>query len=121
MMIAKKPARKPTKTSAKAPTKTEIAAALGQKINEHLQRIQNDKVLNPGKRFDKDQKKWVLDEMGVHSFYGARSRGDRHRVWVIYITYQGGSHLSIAEAMKYLVWLNNGNVGRHFEALRVAS
>jgi len=47
--------------------------------------------------------------------------GDRHRVWVIYITYQGGSHLSIAEAMKYLVWLNNGNVGRHFEALRVAS
>ena len=111
--------KKPVKT--KVPSKTEVAAALAQKINAHLQRIENDKTLNPGKRFDKDQKKWVLDEMGVRSFCGARSRGDRHRVWVIYITYQGGSHLSIADAMKYLVWLAAGNVGRHFEALRVTS
>ena len=114
MTIPKKPAKKP----AKAPTKTEIAASIAQKINAHLQRIEHDKALNPGERFDKDQKTWVPDEMGVRSYYGARSRGDRHRVWIIYVTYQGGSYVSIEDAEKYLAWLDAGNVGRHFEALR---
>ena len=61
MTVAKKPA--------KGPTKTEIAAVLGQKINAHLQRIEHDKALNPGKRYDKDQKTWVRDAMGTRSFH----------------------------------------------------
>ena len=116
MTIPKKPAKKPAKAPTK--TKTEIAAALAQKINAHLQRIEHDQALNPGRRFDKDQKTWVLDESGVRSFYGARSMGDRYRVWIIYVTYQGGSYMSIEDAEKYLAWLDAGNVGRHFEALR---
>lgn len=109
------------KKAAKVPTKTEIAAVLGQKINAHLQRIEHDKVLNPGKRYDKDQKTWVPDEMGVRSFYGARARGDRHRVWIIYVTYQSGSYLSVEDAETYLAWLAAGSVGRHFAAIREAS
>lgn len=105
-------------TSAKAPRKAEIAAALGQKINEHLQRIENDPVLNPSRRLDKEQNKWVPDERGVRRFYGARAKGDRHRVWVIYINYQEGSYMSIEDAMAYLAWLDAGNVGRHFETLK---
>ena len=117
MTTAKKPAKKP----AKQPTKTEIAAVLAQKINTHLQRIEHDKTLNPGKRFDKDEKTWVPDEKGARSFYGAHSMGDRHRVWIIYVTYQGGSYLPIEDAETYLAWLDAGNVGRHFAALRGAS
>lgn len=105
MTIPKTPVAK----KAKAPTKTEIAAQLGQKI---------DPALNPGHRYDKERKEWVPDPMGVRSFYGARAAGDRHRVWVIYVTYQGGSYLSIEDAEKYLAWLDAGNVGHHFAALR---
>jgi hypothetical protein len=114
----KKLAKKPAKKSAKVPSKSAIAAALAQKINAHLQRIEHDKALNPGKRFDKIMKEWVLDEMGVRAFYGARAAGDRHRVWIIYITYQGGSYVPIEDAETYLAWLDAGNVGRHFEAIR---
>ena len=34
------------------------------------------------------------------------------------VNYQGGNHLSIEDAAKYLAWLDSGNIGRHFEALR---
>ena len=85
------------------------------------QRIEHDKALNPGKRYDKDQKTWVRDEMGTRSFYGARARGDRHRVWIIYVAYQGVSYLSIEDAETYLAWLDAGNVGRHFAAILEAS
>jgi hypothetical protein len=105
-------------TKAKPPTKTEIASALAQRINAHLQRIERDPKLNPGKRFDQVQKKWVPDKLGTYAYYGARASGDRHRVWVIFITYQGGSYLSIEDAEKYLAWLDAGNVGRHYEVLR---
>ena len=109
------------KKSAKPPRKTEIAAGLGQKIDAHLKRIEKDPVLNPGRRLDKDQKEWVPDDRGVRSFYGARAKGDRHRVWIIYVTYQSGSYMSIEDAETYLAWLDAGNVGRHFEALRELS
>lgn len=94
-------------------TKTAIAHELWQRIDEHLKRIEKDPVTNPGKRFDKQLKKWVSDEGGCHDYFGARAHGDRHRVWVNYITYQGGTHLSIEEAQKYLAWLDAGNVGHH--------
>lgn len=107
-----------TAKKVKPPTKTEIAAQLGQKIDAHLKRIENDPVLNPGHRYDKERKERVLDPMGVRSFYGAGAKGDRFRVWVIYVSYQGGSYMSIEDAQKYLAWLDVGNVGHHFSALR---
>lgn len=113
--------KKPAKRSVKSPTKTEIAAAISQKIDVHLKRIENDPTLNPSRRLDKDQKTWVPDERGTRAFYGAGSSGDRYRVWVIYVTYQGGSYMAIEDAEKYLAWLDAGNVGRHFEALREMS
>jgi len=102
----------------KPPTKTEVAAALGQKIDAHLKRIEGDPALNPRRRFDKEREEWVLDPRGVPAYYRAGAAGDRHRVWVIYVTYQGGSYMSIEDAEKYLAWLEAGNVGRHFKALR---
>lgn len=102
-------------------TKTAVAHELGQKINAHLKRIERDPKLNPGKRYDQDTKTWVPDNLGHRSYYGAGARGDRHRVWVIYVAYQGGSHLRIEDAEKYLAWLDAGHVGHHFQALREVS
>lgn len=111
---------KPAARGAKAPTKTVVAAALAQQIDAHLKRIEGDPALNPGRRFDKDRREWVLDPKGVRSYYGAGARGKRHRIWVTYVTYQGGSYMSIEDAEAYLAWLVAGNVGHHFAALREA-
>jgi hypothetical protein len=109
VVIAKKP---------KPPTKTEIAHDLGEKINAHLKRFERDPKINAGKRYDDKKKTWVPDKHGVYDYYGARAVGNRHRVWVIYVTYQGGRYLSIEDAQKYLAWLDAGNVGRYYEVLR---
>lgn len=98
-------------------TKTEVARQLGRKIDAHLKRFEQSPSINMGRRLD-ESKKWVSDPKGHRPYYGAGARGDRHRVWVSYVTYQGGSHLSIEDAEKYLAWLDAGNVGRHFQALR---
>jgi hypothetical protein len=103
-------------------TKTEAAAAIAQKIDAHLRRIECDPTLNPGQRLDKDRREWVLDPTGPRPYYRARAAvGKRHRVRVIYVSYQAGSYMSIEEAERYLAWLDVGNVGRHFEALREAA
>jgi hypothetical protein len=74
-------------------TKTQRAALLGAAIDGHL------------KRFEK---------IKAGKFYLAAAVGDRHRVFVRYVNYQDGSHLSVAEAEEYLAWLDAGGVGRHF-------
>lgn len=48
---------------------------------------------------------------------GAISRGNG-RVQITYVSYQGESLLTIEEAEQYLAWLDKGNIGRHFEALK---
>lgn len=111
-------ARKPAVKKAQASTKTEVASQLGRRIDAHLRRIEADPALNPSQRYDPERKAWVSDSTGVRSYYGARALGDRHRVWVIYVNYQGGSYMSIEDAEKYLAWLDAGNVGHHFGALR---
>lgn len=103
---------------AKPPTKTEIARDLAEKIDAHLQRFEKDNKVNWSRRWDKTTEHWVSDPNGVRPYYGARAVGNRHRVWVIYVTFQSGSYLSIEDAEKYLAWLDDGNEGRHYEALR---
>lgn len=102
----------------KAPTKTEIAQDLASKIDAYLKRFERDPKINPGKSLDKGTKTWVPDEMGVRDYYGARASGDRHRVRILYVTYQGASYLPIEDAQKYLAWLDDGNIGTHYRALR---
>lgn len=109
--------RPPAAKKAKEPTKTEIASQLGQKIDAHLKRIESEPTLNPGKRYDKALKKWVLDPRGSHDYYCARARGKGPRVWVIYVSYQRGSYMSIENAARYLAFLDAGHVGPHFTAL----
>jgi hypothetical protein len=99
-------------------TKSAVAHELALKIDAHLKRFEHDPKINPGKRLDKTTKTWVPDPLGVRDYYGARASGDWHRVRIVYVVYQGASHLSVEDAQKYLSWLDAGNVGTHYRALR---
>jgi hypothetical protein len=88
----------------KARTKTQIATELGAKIDAHLKRFENDPTINKPRDGKRE---------GVRPFYMAGSSGVRHRVWVRYVSYQGGSFLSVEDATSYLAWLDAGNIGTH--------
>lgn len=83
-------------------TLTEIAA----RIARHLRRIEADRKANP--------------RGGDHApdFYcaGASRPGAYVSVW--YVSFQGGTNLTRAEALHYLRALDAGYVGRHYELFR---
>lgn len=100
-------------------TLTEIAAG----IDWHLRRLEADPVFNRRRVFDKARGGWVdatAPGEGVPSLYDAWARVSGNRIRVLYISYQGSSTLTRAEAETYLAWLDAGGQGRHFEALREA-
>jgi hypothetical protein len=51
-------------------------------------------------------------------FYNASAWVAGRYVGVRYISYQGNSNLTRADAEWYLAWLDGGGEGRHYEALR---
>lgn len=89
----------------KQPTCKELAA----KIYAHLKRFAADPELS---HYTRDGKKYTR-------FWSVSAYGTT-RVNVFYISYQRVSVLTKAEAIKYLEWLDAGNVGHHYQALREA-
>jgi hypothetical protein len=79
---------------------------LAEKIGAHLKRFEADPVLS----LRKDGKS--------ARFWGAGCGVAGRYVSVTYISYQGQSTMTKAEAEAYLSKLDAGFVGRHFEALR---
>lgn len=81
-------------------------AEIAKRIHEHLHRIE-----------------WADPNRGNArgSFWcsGAYESGSRVAVW--YVSYQARSHLTKADAWRYLQWLDAGNNGRHYEAFRDAA
>ena len=75
-------------------------------IDAHLKRFEADPVINA-----------PSSEYRTRPYYYAYCSSAGGRVYVQYVTYQGSSHLSKAQAEAYLAWLDAGNVGRHYEAL----
>ncbi len=80
---------------------------IAEAIAAHLARFETDPKANPVDR-----------NYGTHPFYRAGSWASGRYVCVVYVTYQGHSNLTKEQAIQYLDWLNAGNVGRHYEALR---
>ena len=85
---------------------------IGVRINAHLNRFEADPVIN------------ALHEvrgsrLSPYWHVGAAQSG--RFVYVTYVSYQGQTHLTKEQAEKYLAWLDAGNVGRHYEALRAIS
>lgn len=82
---------------------------IAKEIDGYLKKFEADPKTNTGRYNPK---------AGLHEYYnaGCSSRGRFVCVW--YISYQGNSSLTKAEAIEYLDWLKAGNIGRHYECLK---
>lgn len=85
---------------------TEIA----ERINAHL------------KRFERDAKINIRHQIFNRTPYYNAGAGIAGRyVHVGYVSYgQDDSHLTRTEAEKYLVWLDAGNVGKHYNQMEAS-
>lgn len=83
----------------------EIAA----RIDAHLKSFEADPKINARHRMYGTTPYW-----GAHCWWVPGSS----RVSVLYVSYQGRSTMTKAEATAYLAWLDAGNNGYHYEALR---
>jgi hypothetical protein len=91
---------------AKAKKLSEVADA----IWAYLRRFEKDPIINAARP----------DFGGTTPYYNAFAQAGGRFVYVTYITYQGSRHLTRDEAVRYLAWLDAGNVGHHHEAFRSA-
>lgn len=85
-------------------TTKEIAA----RINEYLRRFENDPEIS----------NYEHDGRTLKRYFNSWANSAGRWVNVTYISYQGRVSLTKNEALRYLKWLDAGNVGRHYEALR---
>lgn len=90
-------------------------AEIAERINVHLKRLEADEEWN--------RHTWTGGEGTEHTGTRLWNAGAGYhrgpRVAVVYISYQGICHLSKAEALAYLGWLDEGNRGKHFEQQRL--
>lgn len=87
-----------------------VMRELADRIHAHLKRFENDPKIN----------KYTDSKYGnLRPYYGAScvyTRGAK--MWVTYISYQNSTPLSKDQAERYVAKLDNGFVGRHFDALK---
>lgn len=83
-------------------------------IRVRLRYFENDPQINPPRYFTDGPYK---GESCGKAYYKAGAWASGRFVYVSYVNYQGYAHLTKAEAVRYLEWLDAGNVGRHYEAL----
>jgi hypothetical protein len=81
-------------------------AEVARRIDDYLQRFERDPKVN------------AQNGDGLRDYYMAHASVGGTRVFVRYVSYQGQHSLPKWKAEQYLAWLDAGNVGRHFEALR---
>lgn len=93
----------------KPPTMKELA----KRINAHLKAHEADDDWNKYEYVDRKGRLSRLSKL-----YSANATAAGRWVYVVYVSYQGRSHLSRDEAERYLAWLDEGNRGQHFQALR---
>ena len=82
---------------------------IARRINAHLKRFEADAAIN------------IVTPGSIRRFYNVGAGRSGNRVWVTYVSFQGGAGLKKADAMRYLAWLDAGNVGCHYEGLRKAT
>ncbi len=93
----------------------EIAAA----INSHLQRLEKDMGWNESRKFDSAKQTWVscAPREGERQLWNSYATAVGRYVFITYVSYQGRSHLTKADAETYLAWLDAGNKGKHFRVI----
>lgn len=79
---------------------------IAKRISAHLQRFEKDPAIN------------TVGHSNIHKFFRAGSWHAGRFVHVQYISFQGSTHLTKAEAETYLAWLDAGNIGTHRQSLK---
>jgi hypothetical protein len=85
---------------------------LGERIQVHLARFEADPQINEARE------RPGSGGMKLPFLFEARAFGERKYVYVQYKLNHGFGQITKDEAARYLRWLDQGNVGRHQEALR---
>lgn len=88
---------------------------IADRIRAHLRRIEGDEQLNPWFKMVDGKRVPDPTRMGMRAFYHSGAVSAGRYVSVTYVSYQGRSSLTRAEAIAYLEWLTAGNVGTHFK------
>jgi hypothetical protein len=86
-------------------------ADIARGIDNHLKRFEADKAINRPSMARGMCCAFCLP------YYGARAWASGSRIGVCYVSYQGESYLTKAEAILYLDRLDHGFVGKHWKAL----
>lgn len=78
-------------------------AEIAESILAHLKRFEVDTAINiaPPDRI-------------IKPYFQVNAWAGGSRVFVVYVSFQGAASLTKTEALNYLVWLNSGNVGKHW-------
>lgn len=84
-----------------SPRLSDIASAL----NKHLQRLESSPGINTTRE-------------SIPKYWRASAYASGRFVYVRYVAFQHTFHLTRAEAVQYLNWLDSGNVGQHFTMKR---
>lgn len=75
---------------------------IADRINDLLRKFEGDPAIN------------IVNRYGTRTYFRPSAFAAGSKVKITYISYQGASCLSRAEALKYLQWLEAGNVGKHW-------
>ena len=81
-------------------------AEIAKGIYGHLKRFESDPVINRENEYRR------------RPYYFPNCWAAGSRIGVKYVSFQGHSTIKKREALAYLVWLNSGNVGKHWAALK---
>lgn len=77
---------------------------LAEQINAHLKRFEADPEINQPPAGSASR---------ISPFFNAGAFKHGNGVGVRYVSFQGASQLTRAQAEEYLAWLDAGNVGKH--------
>ena len=82
-------------------------AEIASRIQAHLRRFERDRKINKDRSGN-----------GLYDYYCTSAFDSGARVGVVYIAYQSVTYLTKSDALRYLRMLDDGFVGRHWEAMR---
>ena len=91
---------------------------IADRIDAHLKRIEHDPKLNAPYKPYAESKNPDHRNVELHRYYQAGAHDCGSKVCLQYVSYQLTSKLTKAEALEYLKWLDAGNVGTHYHALK---
>lgn len=77
---------------------------ISERISDYLKSFENNPSIN------------TVRECRLKQYFCTNSWAGKKYVYVRYISYQGAAGLNKQQAIEYLRWLDEGNIGTHYKA-----